>query len=72
MLGTLFTGKLIEETRVGQYAGVVPEITGSAWITGYADYVLDPSDPFPEGFMLGDLWPVGRESSKSCDRKETA
>jgi proline racemase len=72
MLGTLFTGKLIEETRVGQYAAVVPEITGSAWITGYADYVLDPSDPFPEGFMLGDLWPVGRESSKSCDRKETA
>ncbi|MCU1312801.1 MAG: proline racemase [Acidobacteriaceae bacterium] len=72
MLGTLFTGKLIEETRVGQYAAVVPEITGSAWITGYADYVLDPSDPFPEGFMLGDLWPVERGRSESRERKETA
>jgi proline racemase len=72
MLGTLFTGKLIEETRVGQYAAVVPEITGSAWITGYADYVLDPSDPFPEGFMLGDLWPVERGSSGGRNGRETA
>jgi proline racemase len=72
VLGTLFTGKLIEQTRVGQYAAVVPEITGSAWITGYADYVLDPSDPFPEGYMLGDLWPVERGSSESRDRTENA
>jgi proline racemase len=57
LLGTLFTGRLIEEVCVGPYRAVVPEISGTAWITGFANYVLDPSDPFPEGFTLGDLWP---------------
>ncbi len=56
ILGTTFTGRLVEETRVGAYAAVVPELTGRAWITGYAQYVLDPSDPFPEGFTVGDIW----------------
>jgi len=35
---------------------VVPTITGSGWITGIAQYLIDPSDPFPEGFTVGDLW----------------
>lgn len=56
ILGTLFTGKLIEETQVGDYDAVVPTIGGQAWITGIAQYVLDPTDPFPEGFTVGDLW----------------
>lgn len=56
ILGTLFTGKLIEETHVGAYDAVVPTIGGQAWITGIAQYVLDPTDPFPEGFTVGDLW----------------
>ncbi len=32
---------------------VVPTITGSAWVTGTSQYVLDPTDPFPTGFLLG-------------------
>jgi proline racemase len=56
ILGTTFIGKLVEETRVGPYAAVVPTITGSAWITGISQYVLDAEDPFPEGFTVGDLW----------------
>jgi proline racemase len=56
ILGTTFTGRLIAETRVGPHAAVVPEITGQAWITGIAQYLVDPTDPFPEGFMVGDLW----------------
>ena len=35
---------------------VVPTIAGQAWITGFAQYVLDPDDPFPEGYTLGDIW----------------
>jgi proline racemase len=31
---------------------VVPTITGRAWVTGTAQYMLDPRDPFPEGFEL--------------------
>ena len=56
ILGTVFTGRLLEETRLGMLPAVVPEITGQAWITGVADYVLDPKDPFPDGFTIGDIW----------------
>ena len=56
ILGTVFTGRLLEETQVGPYRAVVPTITGTAWITGFASYVVDPGDPFPEGYTVGDLW----------------
>jgi proline racemase len=56
ILGTTFTGCLIEETRVGRYAAVVPTLSGQAWITGFAQYVVDPEDPFPSGFTVGDIW----------------
>ncbi len=56
ILGTTFTGRLIEETEVGPYKAVVPTLSGQAWITGFAQYVVDPDDPFPEGFTVGDIW----------------
>jgi proline racemase len=56
ILGTTFTGELISYTRVGEYRAVVPTISGRAWITGIANYVLDEKDPFPEGYVLGDIW----------------
>ena len=56
VLGTVFTGRLLEETTVGPYRAVVPQLTGTAWITGFAQYVVDPGDPFPDGFTVGDIW----------------
>jgi len=56
ILGTTFTGRLVAEARVGPYTAVVPEISGRAWITGIANYVVDPDDPFPTGFTVGDIW----------------
>ena len=56
ILGTIFTGRLVREARVGPYRAVVPTITGHAWITGFAQYVVDPDDPFPDGFTVGDIW----------------
>jgi proline racemase len=56
ILGTTFTGRLLRETTIGGVKAVVPTIRGTAWITGVAQYVLDPEDPFPEGFTVGDLW----------------
>jgi proline racemase len=56
ILGTLFIGRLVEETKVGPYPAVVPTLTGTAWITGITNYVVDPEDPFPEGFTVGDIW----------------
>jgi proline racemase len=56
ILGTVFTGRLIEETTVGPYRAVVPTLSGQAWITGLSTYMLDPDDPFPAGYTVGDLW----------------
>jgi proline racemase len=52
VIGTRFTGRLVEEADVGGLPAVVPEITGRAWITGMGQYLLDPGDPFPAGFAL--------------------
>ncbi|MGW4486567.1 proline racemase family protein [Amycolatopsis sp. NPDC004368] len=51
-IGTHFIGRLVEETTVGSLPAVVPTITGRAWLTGTAQYFLDPDDPFPAGFEL--------------------
>lgn len=56
-LGTVYTGKLVEEVQVGDYNAVIPTISGQSWITGFSTYVLHPTDPFAEGYTMGDLWP---------------
>ncbi|MEZ4860353.1 MAG: proline racemase family protein [Caldilineaceae bacterium] len=56
VLGTLFTGRLLEESQIGPYRAVTPTLSGQGWITGFANYVLDPTDPFPTGFTVGDIW----------------
>ena len=56
ILGTVFTGRLVEEIRVGPYKAVVSTISGTAWITGMSQSGVDPADPFPNGFKVGDIW----------------
>ena len=56
ILGTVFTGRVEEEAEIGEYRAIVPSITGQAWITGFASYVVDHTDPFPDGFTVGDIW----------------
>lgn len=51
-IGTQFAGRLVAETTVGGLPAVIPTITGRAWVTGTAQYHLDPDDPFPAGFQL--------------------
>ncbi|HEY90624.1 MAG TPA: proline racemase [Dehalococcoidia bacterium] len=56
ILGTRFTGQVITESQVGSDSevipAVIPMVTGSAYITGFHQFVLDGEDPFPEGFRL--------------------
>ena len=52
IIGTRFTGELVGEARVGSVPAVLPAVTGRAWITGIGHYLLDPDDPFPDGFLL--------------------
>ncbi|GAA2323484.1 proline racemase family protein [Streptomyces cuspidosporus] len=56
ILGTTFTGRLTGTTAVGPYQAVRPAISGRGWITGFHQYVLDPTDPLAEGYTLGDIW----------------
>lgn len=56
VIGTVFTGEIVDETRVGDRPAIVPTLSGQAWITGLTQYVLDPTDPFPQGFTVGDIW----------------
>ena len=51
-IGSRFVGRLLSETTVAGRSAVVPGITGRAWITGTAQYMLDPADPFPRGFTF--------------------
>ena len=57
VIGSTFDGRIVQETRIGDRPAVVPAIRGSAWITGVTDVLLDPTDPFPEGYLLSDTWP---------------
>jgi proline racemase len=51
-LGTIFQGRLLEETRVGDLRAVVAEIRGQAQITGIHEFVMDERDPFQKGYLL--------------------
>jgi proline racemase len=53
VLGTTFTGTVVEETTVGGRPAVVPRVEGSAHVTGRSEFVLDPADPLGDGFRLG-------------------
>jgi proline racemase len=49
VLGTRFRARIVRETKVGAFAAIVPEVEGSAWITGFPNFVLDPDDPAVHG-----------------------
>jgi trans-L-3-hydroxyproline dehydratase len=57
-LGSTFDGRIVAEAQVGDRPAVVPTIRGSAWITGITQVLVDPTDPFPEGYVLADTWGV--------------
>lgn len=61
ILGTKFVGRLLSTTMVGagtddEVLGVIPTIRGQAWITAYTTVVVDPTDPFQQGYTVGDIW----------------
>jgi proline racemase len=53
VIGSTFDGRIVSETN----GRIVPAIRGSAWITGISQVFVDPTDPFPEGYLLSDTWP---------------
>ena len=57
IIGSEFRGVIDEAADVAGIPGIVPSITGRAWMTAFHQYVLDPSDPFPTGYRIADTWP---------------
>ncbi|GGE88173.1 proline racemase family protein [Stappia taiwanensis] len=56
LIGSTFTGRILGETRVGALPAIRPQISGRGWVTGIHQHMLDPSDPWPEGYRLSDTW----------------
>ena len=60
VLGSLFRCRIDETTSLAGRAAIIPRIEGRAWITGTHQHMVDPDDPWQEGYRLGDTWPVVR------------
>ena len=58
IIGSQFDCRIISETDIGGKVGIIPSIAGRAWITGMHQHLLDPDDPWPGGYRLGDTWPM--------------
>ncbi len=53
-----FIGEIVGMAKVGSLNAVIPTITGRAWITGQSTLMLDPEDPYPQGYKISDTWPM--------------
>lgn len=56
VLKTTFRGVIEEEILVAGSPGIIPSIEGRAWISGLNQHVLHATDPFPEGYVVPDIW----------------
>ncbi len=57
IIDSSFDCSIVEVTRVGNKKAIVPSIRGRAWVTGTHQVMLDPDDPWPDGYRLSDTWP---------------
>ncbi len=56
IIGSEFVGKIVQETQLGSHSSIIPSVSGRAWITGTHQHMLDPTDPWPNGYKLSDTW----------------
>jgi trans-L-3-hydroxyproline dehydratase len=52
IIGSRFTGCIVETTTFGPYPAIIPEVEGTAHITGRNEFLIDPTDPLQDGFIL--------------------
>ncbi|MEA3340847.1 MAG: proline racemase family protein [Chloroflexota bacterium] len=52
IIGTRFSGRIVETTTFGPHQAVIPEVEGAAHITGRHEFLIDPDDPLKDGFIL--------------------
>ena len=59
IIGSKFLARIAATTKVGDRSAILPEISGRGWIAGTFQLMLDPDDPWPEGYQLSDTWGTG-------------
>ncbi len=59
LIGSVFAGRILGPAAVGGRPAIRPEVAGRAFVTGFHQHLLDPEDPWPEGYRLSDTWPGG-------------
>ncbi len=57
-----FEGRIAGVTTLGTHRAIIPTITGRAWITGQSTLMLDPGDPWPDGYKIADTWAMDGET----------
>ena len=58
IINSQFEGKIVKSTKVGEIEAIMPTVSGQGWITGTHQHTLDPTDPWPEGYRVSDIWPI--------------
>ena len=58
IINSVVEGQIVRATQVGSKPAIVPTISGRGWITGTHQHMLDPTDPWPQGYRLSDTWGV--------------
>ncbi len=58
VINSRFDGRIVQTTEVGDKDAIIPELSGRGWITGTYQHMLDPTDPWPAGYRIGDTWPM--------------
>lgn len=57
IIGSTFECGIAETTKIGEKEAILPTVKGRAWITGTHQLLVDPDDPWPEGYRVADTWP---------------
>ena len=52
IIGSTFTVKVNKITTLGKYEAIIPEVRGTAFLTGKNSFWINPSDPLKDGFIL--------------------
>ncbi|MEO7397396.1 MAG: proline racemase family protein [Ilumatobacteraceae bacterium] len=69
IIGSRFVGRIRSETTVGGRPAILPTVRGRAWITGFHHYVVDRSDPYPQGYVVADTWGTSMVISQNREQQ---
>lgn len=67
IIGSVFHGKILGTAKVGAVPAIRPEISGRAWVTGMHQHMLDPTDPWPDGYRVADTWPMKQKGAPDAN-----